>query len=257
LKSKWANGAAAGILAAIGVAAAGCGGAKGSGTLHARQAVLEREVEGLRQLASRLERGEAALPLEDVVVGISDGMVQDVLRAQLPLEIDVQGLHLVLDRAEVAFSGSPAVTLTGAIAMKDHPDLQGELRAIGVLENIQVDPDSGTLRAHVAIDHIDLLKMAGLETLLGGGTLDELSRTVRKQLEGHIPEIQIPVKLEQSIVLPSITDGPVRIQGASMPLDVGVSDVFAGQGVLWIGVRVQPGDFAKTPATSKPAGGPS
>ncbi len=230
------------------MAVAGCGRAKGSGEIHARQVVLEREVEGLHQLAAKLERGEAALPPEDVVVGISDAMVQEIFTAQMPFEVETEGLHLVLDRAEVAFRGSPAVTLTGTIAMKDHPDLRGDLRAIGVLERIQVDPVSGTLRAHVAIDHIDLLKMGGLEAFLGAGTLDEISRSLRKELAGQIPDVQIPIELEKSIVLPSVTEGPVRIQGASMPLDVGVSDVFAGQGVLWIGVRVVPGEFVRTDA---------
>ena len=55
--------------------------------------------------------------------------------------------------------------------------------------------------------------------------LDELARTVRKQLAGKIPEVQIPVKIEQAIDLPSVTQGPVRIQGASMPLAVSVADV--------------------------------
>ena len=70
--------------------------------------------------------------------------------------------------------------------------------------------------------------MAGLEKFIGGGRSTSWRAPVRKQLEGHVPEVQIPVKIEQGIELPSITDGPVLIQGARMPLEVAVADVFAG-----------------------------
>jgi hypothetical protein len=71
---------------------------------------------------------------------------------------------------------------------------------------------------------------------------------VRKHLEGHVPEVQIPVKIEQGIELPSVTKGPVLIQGALMPLEVAVADVFAGGGLLWVAVKVVPGELVKTKA---------
>jgi len=43
-----------------------------------------------------------------------------------------------------------------------------------------------------------------------------------------------------------VTHGPVRIDGARMPLQVAVSQVLAGQGLLWIAVHFQPGDLVKT-----------
>jgi hypothetical protein len=79
---------------------------------------------------------------------------------------------------------------------------------------------------------------------------------VRKQLAGRLPEVQIPVKIEQGIELPSVTDGPVLIQGARMPLAVAVADVLAGNGLLWVAVRVVPGDLVKTaPAAPSAKGG--
>jgi len=74
---------------------------------------------------------------------------------------------------------------------------------------------------------------------------------VRIQLQGKLPIIQIPVRVQQSIALPAVTDGPVTIDGARMPLEVGVSRVFAGQGQLWVGVSVRPGDFVKTKEASR------
>jgi len=141
--------------------------------------------------------------------------------------------------------------------MAEHPDLVGEVRAQGALENIEVEPSNGTLKATIALDHVDLVRMGGLEKFLPGGSLNELARTVRKQLEPRLPVIQIPVKIEQGIELPSVTSGPVRIHGATMPLAVTVAGVFAGQGNLWIAVRVVPGELTRTgPAeTTKVAAG--
>jgi hypothetical protein len=85
--------------------------------------------------------------------------------------------------------------------------------------------------------------MAGLEKFLGGETLNDLGRGVRLQLAARVPLIEIPVKIEQAIDLPAVTDGPVLIRGASLPLAVSVSDVVAGQGVLWMAIEVVPGQM--------------
>ena len=69
---------------------------------------------------------------------------------------------------------------------------------------------------------------------------------IRLQLEGQLPAIQIPVKVQQSIELPAVTNGPVRIDGASMPIAANVSQVLAGQGRLWVAIHFQPGDLVKT-----------
>ena len=249
------------VAVALGAAAAGCQGDKGGGELHAQQVTLEREVSGLREAVAKLERGEPILPEEAVVAAISESVVGQFLAEQLPFDLEVKSFKISLKTAEAHFAGSPTVKLAGTIFPKEHPDLVGEVRLAGALHDIEVDPASGTLRAKVAVDHIDLLRMAGLERFLSGSTVDELARTVRKQLAGQIPAVQIPVKIEQGIDLPEVTHGPVRLHGATMPLKVGVADVFAGQGVLWIAINVVPGELvdtasaAPTPAATPPSKG--
>jgi len=230
---------------ALAIPGMGCWGQKGGGELHARRVVLEREVEGLREVVRRLDRGEPILPPHDVVVGVSDATVQDMLAPQLPLEVEASGFAVTMNEAELSFLGAPGITLRGSIHPVDHPDLVGEVKAIGTLDDIDVDPGSGTLRARVMIDHLDLVRIAGLEWFVSSGTTDELARSLRHAFERQIPQIQIPVRIEQAIDFPSVTEGPVRLQGARMPLAVGVSDVFAGSGMLWIGLRVEPGEIAK------------
>lgn len=240
------------LICLLSALAAGCGREKGAGELHAKLVLLEREVGGLRASVGRMERGHPVLPAEAVVVSIGETVARQFIDAQLPFPIEVQSYRIEMTRAEASFRGTPSVNLTGSIVHKEHPDFVGEVRAIGAFDSIQVDPASGTLRARIAVDHVDLLRMGGLEKILGGQTLDELARAVRKQLAGGIPEVQIPVKIEQGIDLPAVTEGPVRLHGASMPLAVSVADVFAGQGALWIAINVAPGEMVRA---SPPAGG--
>jgi hypothetical protein len=242
-RGTWTAWGAAWVLGGF---AAGCAPDKGAGELHAAHVLLEREVKGLRESVAKLDRGEPIFPEEDVVVSIAEEVVKEFVGAQLPVTIELERFRIELKDAKATFRGTPSVALSGTIVHKDHPDFVGEVAAIGALDSIAMDPESGTLRADVAVDHVDLVRMGGLEKYIGGGTVDALARTVRKQLSGRIPKIQIPVKIEQAIELPSITEGPVRLQGASMPLAVSVSNVVAGQGVLWIAIAVVPGDLVKT-----------
>ncbi len=231
----------------LALAAVACGGRfEGGGDLRAQKVVLQREVDGLREVVGRLERGEPMLPLGDVAIAIDDAFVRDVIGAQLPFETDVDRFHLTLKEAEVHFRGSPVVRLRGSLNVRERPALEAAVTVIGALEDIRVDAASSTLRARVAVDHLGIEKAAGIESILSGATLDEVARMVRLQVKDQLPPIQIPVKVQQSIDLPAVTRGPVRIDGARMPLQVAVSQVVAGQGRLWIAVHFQPGDLVKT-----------
>ena len=235
------------LVPALALSALSCHGRfEGGGDLRAQKVVLQREVDGMRAVVARLERGEPMLPLDDVAIAIDDGLVRDIIGAQLPFEADVDRFHLTLKEAEVHFRGSPVVRLRGALFVRERPALEAEVSVMGALEDVHVDQASSTLRAKVAVDHLGIEKAAGIEAVLSGATLDELARTVRLQIKEKLPPIQIPVKVQQSIDLPAVTSGPVRIDGARMPLAVAVSQVVAGQGRLWIAVHFQPGDVAKT-----------
>ena len=230
----------------LGGLAAGCAADKGAGELHAAQVLLEREVKGLRESVAKLDRGEPLFPEDALLVSIAEEVAKEFVNAQLPITVPLDTFRIELNDAKTMFRGTPSVTLIGTIVHTDHPDFVGEVSAIGALESIAVDAQSGTLRADVAVDHVELLQMGGLEKFIGGGTVDEIARRVRKQLASRIPQIEIPVKIEQAIDLPPITHGPVRLQGARMPLAVSVAGVVAGQGQLWIAINVVPGDLVKT-----------
>jgi hypothetical protein len=138
------------------------------------------------------------------------------------------------------------VSLRGRLRRAGNQELEAVVEVLGALDRIAVDPARGALEARIVVDHIGIEKAAGIEALLSGATLDELARAIRMQLGDRLPPIQIPVKVQQSIELPAITTGPVRVDGARMPISANVSQVFAGQGRLWVAIHFQPGDLVKT-----------
>jgi hypothetical protein len=234
-------------LPLLALLAAGCASEfDGGGELRARKVALKREVIGLRQMAAALERGESALPPGDVAIAVDDGLVRELIAAQLPFELDVQSFHVSLRNAEVHFRGSPTVRLRGTARMKAHPGYEAALTALGALDEIRIDRANGRLNAAIAVDHIGIDEVAGLESLTSPATLDELARAVRLRLKEQLPPIQIPIKVSQQLDLPALTTGPVRLDGARMPLEVAVSRVIAAQGQLWIALSVRPGELVKT-----------
>jgi hypothetical protein len=234
-----------GLAAALAVAG-GCGqGYEGGGELRAQKVVLQREVEGLRESVSRLERGEAVFPMEDIAVAIDEALLRDLIQAQLPFETDVDSLHLLLSQAEVRFQGAPTVRLQGRMTRSGVIDIEAAVEVIGALAQIAVD-DAGTLTAKIVVDHIQIEEAAGIEKLITGATMDEIARRLRLAIAERLPTIRIPVKLEQAIELPVVDEGPVRVAGARLPIDVAVDRVFAGRGRLWVAIRFKPGNFTKT-----------
>jgi hypothetical protein len=225
----------------------------GPAELQERRVALEHEVAGLRQAVAALERGESLLPANDVALGVEDRLVRDLVVAQLPVSFDVDRFHLSLTGAEVRFLGSPLVTLHGSAFLKEQPTVSAEVDAVGSLEDIRVEPASGVLRARIGVDQIGIERAGGLAALLGGAALDELARRVQRRIEGQLPEVQIPVKVQQAVSFPAVASGPVRIAAAAMPLVVAVSGVYAGQGILWIGVRVRAGEPTRAASGGVPA----
>jgi hypothetical protein len=232
------------------LACLGCHSERPGEDLQAREAVLQREVQGLRMLADHLDRGESVLDPEDVVVGLSEQTVQQMVEAQLPIAVDAGSLHVTVESAQVGFVGSASVTLAGDFDLKERLGLHGRFRSIGALEQVRVDAASATLHARMVIDHIDLEKVGAVEAILGRAGLHELADRMREQIVAKLPDFQIPVSVQQAIEFPAVSDGPLRVAGATLPLDVSVSGVVEGSGTMWIGVRVQPGVLikAKEPA---------
>jgi hypothetical protein len=233
------------VLLGLGLAAASCAPTpEGKGHLHARQAVLKREVEGLRDLVDRLE-GKNTFAPADIMVVIEDALVRDVIAAQLPFDADVDAYHLRLTRVDVRFQESQTVTLAGTLFSRERPDLSADVSAIGALGRVTVDPGTSTLSATLSIDHLSIERLAGLEDILGRSALDDLAHAARLRVADQLPAMAIPVSVQQTVDVPRVSAGPIRIDAASLPLRATVSGVLASSGRLWVGIHLEPGEFTK------------
>lgn len=242
-------GALAVALAVLG-GAGGCGrDFDGGGDLRAQRVVLEREVEGLRAVVSRLERGEPLLPDGDVAIAVDDTVVRALLVAQLPFAADVDRFHLTLTDADVQFAGSPTLQLRGRVQVRDRPEVTAAVTLFGALDEIALEDDGSTLRAVVAADHLAITEATGLAAYLSGATLDEVARSMRLAVAARLPVVRLPVSVRRAIDIPSIEEGPVRLDAGRLELAAAVSQVVAAQGRLFVSVRVRPQDAVAAGAT--------
>lgn len=214
---------------------------EGAGALRAEQVLIERELDGLRDSAARLDRGESLFPDSDVIVSIDESFVQGLITARLPIELTAAPYRVSLTMVDVGFGGAPTVRLRGTITRDGIVTLDAVVRVVGALSGIEIDTATSTLRANISADHLDIEKASGIEALLSGSTLDDVARLVRLQVASQLPTIEIPVRVQQDIDIPAVTDGPVRINGARLPVRASVSRVFAANQRLWIGLHVEVG----------------
>lgn len=218
--------------------------------LQAQKAQLERELEGLRESVALLDQGTSIFPPSDIAIGIDQTLVRRLISGVLPFTIKVDPYTLLLDKVEVSFMGAPTVRLHGRVTRAGLLTLDGAATALGSLTDIEVDATSSTLGARISFDHLEIHEAAGLETLLSGSTLDDVAGRIRKEAASQLPALAIPVRVQQDFTLPAVTDGPVRLEAARLPVGARVSRVFATEGRLWVAIHLTLGSFTRTGAGS-------
>ena len=225
------------LLAAtlLAVLASGCGPSEEEVQFQARRVELERRAQGLRELVAEAEQG-SLIPSDRFFVGVGEQLVEDLFCSQLPLEQPLEDRFVVrLERAEMEFDDKyGAVRIEGRIHPVRFPDRRVALRIEGGLGEASIDPETGMLRARVAIDHIDIAEAGGLEELLGRGAIRYLGDKGRALLEEAIAPIEVPVTLERAVPVPAVAEGGVRFAALEVPLEVSVERVLALGGKLWV-----------------------
>jgi hypothetical protein len=235
-------------LAFLATLSAGCGDPyAGAGPLLAEQALLTRELEGLRASAERLDRGVPILPEDDVLIAIDESFIQGLVTARLPMDIAVPPYMVRLTSAEVGFGGAPTVRLRGTVTRGGLLTLDATLGLIGALTDITIDTSTSTLRAVITADHLDIERASGLEALLSRTSLDDVASLLREALADELPTVEIPIRVQQTLDVAAITDGPVRVDSAQVPINATVSRVVAADSRLWISLRVEVGSPGGSP----------
>jgi len=162
----------------------------------------------------------------------------------LPVEqVIAERYRVRLTAASVHFEdGLALVRLTGRASLADQDEqyASAELDVAGALDVVDLDPRSGRLRGQVKIIALDAQAVAvmGMKTpRQAEGLVEELGRERLEAFSALLAGIEIPVRIQQDVAIPAVSDSGVRIGAASVPLAVSVLDVNAFRGRLWVSVK--------------------
>lgn len=223
------------LAALIVLALTGCGPSDEEGLYRARKAELERRNRGLRELIAEAEQG-SLLPPDRFMVGVDETLTSELFHTQLPLERVVKRFLLLrLESATIRFREKyGTVRIESRVGVRGLPFDGVALRIQGGLGAADVDPDTGVLRVRIAIDHVALVEAGGLEGWLGRGAMNFLGSGIKDVLEEALPPLEVPVRLEQAVPVPALSEGGVQLAALRVPLEVSVERVLAAGGKLWV-----------------------
>jgi len=205
-------------------------------SVSVEETVLAQQTVALQALVEAADRG-ALLNFRHVLVVVDQGLVQDLLRAAMPLEGPVGGFQVRIESAEASFGDGVALIHLNGKATLIQSSVAADLKVYGGLEVVSMDPASGLLRCQVRVfgveaDHADLLgidePLRGLAEALSHGGLAALLRFV-----------EIPVRIDDHLTLPAVDSRRLRIPAARVPIRAEVAEVKVFGGKLWVALAEQ------------------
>jgi len=211
--------------------------------LSAQEALLTRQNQALVELTAAAEKG-TLLNFKDILVVVDQSLVQDLLRAVVPLDADVgKGFHVRIDSAETAFGSGVALVRLAGIATREGSELGAQVTVLGAIDAVQVDAGSGVLRCNVAILGVEAVDAKAL------GRNDPVGRLTEALAHGGLSMLlgglEIPVRVENHLSIPAVASKRLQIVAEQLPLTVGVGQIKVFGGKLWVFVDValkpQPG----------------
>lgn len=237
----------AGFAAAV--AAGGCGHA--ADRLPAEEAVRQRQHAALESL---LAEPGPLVPFERVLVIVDQELVQHLLASAVPYEQVIGRYRVRVTGASVRFEdGFALVRLDGRASVAEGPGAAAfaDVSIYGGLDVVEIDPDAGLLRGAVTVIAVDVRRLA----VLGLGAPEDAASMIeelgRERLEAFsvlASRLEIPVRLERAVTLPGVgPEGGVRIAPAEVPLELGLTQVRALRGKLWVSVHAAVGSAAGQP----------
>jgi hypothetical protein len=238
------------LLAAL-VPFAGCSEEAAARRQRAEARILKRQIENLKDMIQSTSE-KRLVRQEWLAVAVDEAAVKTVIEAGLPQEGEVADRFRVrVETAEVAFtSGSSLVRLRAHVVDEKTPGRQAEVIYQGGLDDIEVSAD-GLLRTRVLIDNVELAEgqegrpdasgVASMAVKLAGQNLEIL--------QGLIPDLSIPVRLQQNLAIEGLGDGPVQVDPGELPVNAAVARVLPLSGRLWVFLEVKVGPWRERPAS--------
>ncbi|MGH7681149.1 MAG: hypothetical protein ACRENN_04095 [Candidatus Eiseniibacteriota bacterium] len=220
----------------------GCSVSQEESDYVSRKALLLRQNRGIRELIDEAERG-TMVPADRFLIGIDEKIVEELLRAQLPLERPV-GKRFVarIERANVLLRDKfGTITLEGELHRPATPDRKIMVRILGGLGGVAVDTTTDMLSISIAIDRIDILQAGILDPVLGPGGKKFLSDKGKDLLQDAIPKLQVPVVLARQIHVPALQAETIQLDSLTVPLNLSVERVLAANRKLWVTMNAEVG----------------
>jgi hypothetical protein len=206
------------------------------------EAILDRRSEGLEALtaAARKNAGRIIGP-EDILVVVGQGLVQQVLDGAVPFERTIgERFRVRVAQCSVHFEdGLALVELNGRASLSAGRKVGAELTVYGGLDVVDLDPQSGVLRARIHVFAVEARRVGVLGLPTPAGRLaEEIGREKLESFSSLLSSVEIPVRLERAITLPAIgTESGVSIAATHLPLNLSVVEVLSFRRRLWVTIR--------------------
>ena len=198
----------------------------------AREALLSRQNQELARLVAAADAG-TLLDFQGMLIVVDQAVVQDLLRAVMPLEADVGGgFHVKIASADTVFGdGVALVRMTGAASVGG-ASVGTPVAVLAAIDVVELRPVTGVLECRVSILGVEAQDTGALGRGDPAGRLSE--ELARGGLALLLGSIEIPVSVEDRLSIPAVASKRLQIAARSIPLRIAVQQVKAFGGRLWI-----------------------
>jgi hypothetical protein len=231
-------------VAALAVPLGGCGrrDSPEEALRRTTESFLLVQIRDLEALAKKAESGELDTA-NRLAIGIAESAAKTLLNASLPQERVVGGaVRLRVESAEPYFRGANAALVFQATARSVQLEsAAAKVQLAGRLGDFRIE--EGKLRAAVDISHFKLIESSLAD--VAGQVLEDLVSGHLDKLQGVIPDLEIPVRLEQSIEIGGLEEGVVVTKPGRLPLEIAVADVLPVNERLWVLLDVKAGPWQR------------
>jgi hypothetical protein len=220
----------------------------------AHEALIRHRHEGLDALIARAEAGPIVPAGQHVLVGVDQKLVQSLLGALAPADYVISGSYRIhVERAVVSFEdGFALVRLEGrASLLGREDDVFADVTVLGDLHVESEQQHADVLQTRIQLLAVDARKAAVMvESKAAEDLAEELGRQRLEAFAAMGSELEIPVRQSYQLEVPAAgPGGPVRIDAATIPVQLTVVDVTAFAGRLWVTMAAAVGPGAVAPAT--------
>jgi hypothetical protein len=231
------------------LASSGCGEEAAARRKRAAARVLKRQIDNLKDMIQ--STSEKRLVRQDwLAVAVDEAAVKSVIEAGLPQEGEVaERFRVRVESAEVSFSsGTSIIRLRAHVVDEKTQGRQADVVYEGGLDDIEISRD-GRLQTRVLIDNVELAE--GQEGAADASALASMAVKLAGQnlefLQTLIPDIGIPVRVEQNLAIEGLGDGPVQVDPGELPVNATVARVLPISGRLWVFLEVKTGPWRERP----------